>query len=265
MSETIPDLGGFQTAFIAALAGDQTARAKLGLGGERMDAGLSVYRNTIARGTIDALAASFPTVRRMVGEAWFEAAARIFIDRSPPTARALIHYGEGFAAFLDGFEPAADLPYLAGVARLDWLWLEAHIAADADALTPAKAAVLTPEALFETRLVLHPATRIAWFAAMNIPTLWIANRPPAPEPEPMTLDDRAEGLLLVRPGGAVDALIIDQTAWTLLDACARGLTLGQAAEAALDADPNADLPGLLMRLTSAGAFADPMPSPWMKP
>ena len=257
MPDPISDLARFQTAFAAAMTGDEVALADFGVAGARAAIGLAVYRNTIARGTIDALAASFPTVQRLVGEDWFEAAARVFIAEAPPLQRALIDYGDGFPGFLALFEPAADLPYLAGVALIDRLWIQAHIAADAPAWTPAMAASLPPDALPHLRLTLHPAARTCWFEAMNTPSLWRLNRPPAPEPDDFTLTDTSEGLLLTRPGGAVEALILDRSAWALLDACRLGWTLGEAAEAALSADPVIDLTALLLRLVQAGAFAAP--------
>jgi hypothetical protein len=258
MAEALSDLGRFQTAFAAALDGDAAALSQFGLSGPTLAAGLAVYRNTIARGTIDALAMSYPTVRRLVGEDWFEAAARAFIALRPPRERALIDYGGDFPDFLEGFAPAADLPYLAGVARIDRLWLEAHAAADAPAWTPAQAAALAPADLFALRLRLHPSARIAWFEALAIPSLWRLSRPPAPEAEAAALRAEPEGLLLVRPAGAVEALILDRAAFTLLEACRAGASLGEAAEAALDADPAIALPAVLLRLTKAGAFAAPL-------
>ncbi|MDR3511637.1 MAG: DNA-binding domain-containing protein [Caulobacteraceae bacterium] len=260
MPEPLSELGRFQQAFATALAGDAAALAPFGLEAEAAAAGLSVHRNTVARGTIDALATSFPTVRRLVGEAWFEAAARAFIAERPPRERALIDYGGDFPDFLAAFEPAADLPYLAGVARLDRLWLEAHVAADAPAWTPAEAAAVAPEALFDLRPPLHPSARTAWFEALAVPTLWTLCRPPAAEPDAIELAARPEGVLLVRPHGAVEALVLDRASWSLLDACARGVRLGEAADTALAADPGADLPALLLRLVEAGAFSAP-PAP----
>ena len=257
MPEPTSSLAGFQTAFAAAMAGDDSALASFSLSSARAMAGLSVYRNTIARGTLDALAANFPTVRRLVGQDWFEAAARIFIAKTPPRERALIDYGDDFPDFLAGFEPAADLPYLAGVALIDRLWMQAHTAADAPVWTPAMAARLAPGDLPHLRLTLHPAARPCWFEAMNTPSLWRLNRPPAPEPDAFSLTDTSEGLLLTRPLGAVETLILDRPAWAVLDACRRGLALSEAAEAALDADPALDLTALLLRLVQAGAFAVP--------
>lgn len=79
--------------------------------------GFKVYRNTVLKGCVDALAANFPTVLRLVGEDWFRAAALIHVCAEPPRSVCLIEYGQEFADFLSGFEPAAALPYLPDVAR----------------------------------------------------------------------------------------------------------------------------------------------------
>ena len=59
---------------------------------------------------------------RLVGEEWFRAAAAVFVRGRLPRHPTLLHYGEGFADFLASFAPAAELPYLPGVARLDRFW-----------------------------------------------------------------------------------------------------------------------------------------------
>ena len=78
------ELLAFQDAFVAALAGDG-ARLSPWLVSSDADApGLAVYRNTIAKGCVDALAANFPTVQSMVGEDWFRAAAALFAYLGDP-------------------------------------------------------------------------------------------------------------------------------------------------------------------------------------
>ena len=47
----------------------------------------------------------------------------------------------------DEFEPAAHLPYLADVARIERAWTEAYHAAEAHPLDPAAFAALAPEEL----------------------------------------------------------------------------------------------------------------------
>ena len=99
------------------------------------------------KGCIDALQANYPSVARLVGDEWFRAAAAIFAREQLPAQATLLYYGEGFAEFLARFAPAAELPYLPGVARLDRCWTESHAAPDESALAPAALAGLAPGAL----------------------------------------------------------------------------------------------------------------------
>ena len=81
---------------------------------------LAIHRNTALHGLVNALRLSCPTVDALVGEAFFDQAALAFIEDSPPATVWLTGYGCGFADFLASYEFAADLPYLADVARLDF-------------------------------------------------------------------------------------------------------------------------------------------------
>ena len=63
---------------------------------------------------------AFPVVKRLVGDKYFHAMANVFLLREPPFSPLLIHYGETFAAFVEEFEAAKPLPYLADVARLEY-------------------------------------------------------------------------------------------------------------------------------------------------
>jgi Putative DNA-binding domain len=89
---------------------------------------LDIYRNNVLHAVTRALALSFPGVERMVGEAFFEAMAARFVRWSPPRSAWLDRYGEGFAEFIARFEPAAALPYLADLARLEWAVASARLA-----------------------------------------------------------------------------------------------------------------------------------------
>jgi len=214
----------------------------------------AVYRNTVMKGCIDALQANYPAVTRLVGEEWFRAAAAVHVRETLPADPTLLHYGSAFADFLARFQPAAELPYLPGVARLDRYWTEAHAAPSLSALDPAAVANLTPEALAGAVLHPHPAARWAWFADGPIYTIWSRNR------VDKTLDAgfkwQPEGALLVRPRDAVEWIALDAGGCTFLDACAAGGTLGEAARAALHAQGDANLALLLARLLKAGAFRE---------
>ena len=164
-------------------------------------------------------------------------------------------YGAGFAEFLEGFGPAANLPYLGAVARLDRCWTEAHLAADAPALQAAWLARQPPEALALLHLQPHPAARWQWCEDHPAYTLWQRQR------EQLQWDAHlpwhGEGALLTRPHDAVQWVPLSHAGCALLDACAAGATFEDAAAQALQADPAADLPALVALLLRSGALRAP--------
>lgn len=245
------DLLDFQDAFVAALAGAPSALSPWLASRETGEPGLSVYRNTIARGCVDALAANFPTVAAMVGEDWFRAAAALFSRETPPTRAALLDYGEDFPTWLDRFPPAQDLPYLAGVAHLDRLWTEALFAAKAPVLTAEAFASLPPQDLASAQVRLHPSVRFAAFEA-GLPSLWVGAREGRAGLE---LSETAEGLLLSRPDASVAYRVIGPADCAFLAACRMGRSLAEAMGLAAETDPGADLHILFAALIADGVFS----------
>lgn len=244
-------LAAFQQGFVRALYGvpanDPRAAAAAA------QPGFAVYRNTVIKGCVDALQANFPTVQRLVGANWFREAATIYARSTPPEDARLLFYGATFPAFLEGFEPARELTYLSGVARLDRLWIEAHAASDDIALTIAEVASLSPERLMRTVLRPHASARWAWFYAQPVYSIWRANREAVSLPD--VLDWRAEGALLLRTGGSVTWRALGEGGCALLDACAAGSTLGEAFDCALGVEADLDLPNLMAALFADGAFS----------
>ena len=116
------DLAALQDRLaLALLAGDLDALAPaLRCGPILAEEALSVHRNTALHGLVNALRLGHPTVDALVGEDFFDQAALAFARKHPPAGAWLTGYGAGFAAFLQTYGPAADLPYLADVARFDF-------------------------------------------------------------------------------------------------------------------------------------------------
>lgn len=254
---TICDLSDFQRGFAAALLGHPTDLPPW-IAAVTAQPAFAVYRNGVMKSAIDALQANYPAIVRLVGEAWFRAAAAEFVLQDPPATPMLVNYGLRFCDFLRTFEPAAELPYLADVARLDRYWAEAHIASSDRPLDAATLARLEPEAFTTAVLAPHPAARWQWFDAMPIYTLWHRNRTGE------SLDDDiewiGEGALVTRPESAVVWHPLDRAGCAFLDACRAGEPVATAAQAALDALPTVDLGALMSRLLSCGAFQSPPPS-----
>lgn len=121
---------------------------------------LNIYRNTYIGTLVNALRVTYPAVDRLVGEAFFDAAAGKFAVAHPPRESYLNNYGAEFADFLAGFAPAASLPYLPDVARLEWALALAFNAPDAPVLDAGVLAALDPSAQGRVRFQPHPSTRL---------------------------------------------------------------------------------------------------------
>lgn len=232
-------------AFQRALA-DTLASSALGEG-----PGLAVHRNNVMVGCIDALGANFPTIERLVGAEFFRAMAAEFARVHLPTRPSLFDYGVEFADFIAHFPPAASLPYLADVARIDRGWIEAHVAADAPMLRGADLAKRDPASLDSTRLRLHPTVRVGWFD-QPIVSIWRRNRESAVDAGELAW--LAEGALVVRPNDDVEVHRIGAATYAFVLACANDGTLTDATADAFAAEPDVDLAAAFARLVGTGVF-----------
>ncbi len=224
----------------------QSAFARLLLQGAAAPAGLAtwngsdvaqrygVYRNNVVVSLIEALGAAFPVVRALVGEDFFSAMARDFVRASPPQSPVLSTYGDEFPDFIALFAPAASLPYLADVARLELLRLGAYHAADADALTPADFTRLGVERLIDARVRLHPALRLL-SSPYAIASMWRAHHGLRAW---ATVDPTTpENALVVRPLFNVEIVALTDGAFALLEILRAGETFAAAVAGAAAAEP----------------------------
>jgi hypothetical protein len=226
-------------------------RAVTGPNGKKAGKRYDVYRNNVTVSLIDALAAIYPAVQRITGTDFFRAMARFHVRETPPTSPLLFDYGRDFPAFIETYEHARPLPWLADVARIERAWLDAYHAADASPLSPSQLAAIAPERLCDLVFTPHPAAGIvrSQFSAV---TIFAANRDTSPvgridasTPED-ALITRAEFDVVVRhlpPGGAVFATSLMS-----------GQSLGEAAALALDAAADFDIASNIAGLIEAGAF-----------
>ena len=212
----------------------------------------AVYRNNVIVSLVDALADTFAVTQDLVGEAFFRAMARVFAYTNPPTSRLLVFYGETFPEFIERFPPAASLPYLADVARLEFLRVRAYHAAD---VAPVRSedivAVLADEdKLPELGLALHPSLAVLDSAAAVV-ALWAAHQ--GIGALATLVPDVPETALIVRDGLDVEVMSIPRASGVFIAAVKRGATLGDAMAAAqsVDRDFDATLPLALLIQKSA--------------
>jgi hypothetical protein len=243
-----------QREFAAALL-DATLAVPSGLVGP--DGGPSakrfgVYRNNVVIGLTEALQAAFPAICRIVGEEFFRAMARVYAVSHPPSSPILLDYGAGFPDFIAGFEPAAALPYLADVARIERAWTEAYHSRDAAALEPEALAVVPGDRVADIRLVVHPSVRIvrSRFPALTVWRMNVADGTPAP----VDFESGGEDALIARPDAEVEVRAMPEGGAEFVEALAVGDTLAESTKSAIAAYPSFDLAGNLTALIGSGIF-----------
>lgn len=209
-----------------------------------------VYRNNMVVSLIEALEATYPVVQRLVGRDFFRAAAKTYIRRAPPRSPVLLLYGEGFGDFLDGFEPAAGVPYLGDTARLEWARIYAYHAADAAALGVGSLAEIPEAALAATRFTLHPSLRLLR-SRFPVASLWAVSSGADPAAEVDMA--RGEAVAVLRPALTVETRVLPAGGYTFMSSLAGGRCLGEAAEAAATAVDGFDLACHLQGLFQLGA------------
>ena len=120
----------------------------------------SVYRNNVYHSLTVALSDAYPVVKRLVGDNFFFAMARTYLDGGGFPVHAPLHdFGKSFPEFIADFAPAENLPWLGDVGRIERAWLRAYHGADAknnrmnlEALSSGDA-----ERISGLRLVFHPS------------------------------------------------------------------------------------------------------------
>jgi hypothetical protein len=211
----------------------------------------NVYRNNVTVSLIDALAAVYPAVQRITGVDFFRAMARFHIRATPPTSPLLFEYGRDFPAFIEAYEHAQGMPWLADVAQIERSWLDAYHAADAEPLSADMIAAISPERLADTTFSAHSATRVVR-SSYAVVTIFSANRG---EGAVGPIDASApEDALITRPDADVIVRHLPEGGAVFLVSLMAGLTLGEAAASALEVAPSFDIATNLAGLIQAGAF-----------
>ena len=82
----------------------------------------SIYRGSIFGGLKKALAETYPVTKDLVGEDFFNMMLGQYIKQYPCKVQDLNDYGEQLSAFIQNLKQARSGPYLADMARLEWLY-----------------------------------------------------------------------------------------------------------------------------------------------
>lgn len=238
---------------LALLDRDRPPPAQLSGEASRMRRGFEVYRTNYRVNLVDALRSTFPVAAALVGDEFFNAMAAEFVLRHPPRSPVLIEYGQDLPAFIDGFAPAASVPCLGDVSRLEWAWLEAYHSAESDVLVNCDLAEMQPDTLANATLSLHPSLRLVR-SVHPIASIWAAHQARSDQ---FTIPGNGETALIVRPEAEVHLFNLATTDAAFVELLVAGKTVEQAAAAVLAAERDFDAGTSLLRLLRCGAIAAP--------
>ncbi|KSV75953.1 hypothetical protein N185_16025 [Sinorhizobium sp. GW3] len=211
----------------------------------------AIYRNNVVSGLIGAVQSRFPIAQKIVGEAFFAGMACAFVREHPPHSPLLLAYGDEFADFVEGFEPAKEVEYLADVIRLEAARSRAYHASDATPFSLENFGMVSQERLASLTFVPHPSLSIIK-SSHPVVTIWGMNVGEL-EFAPI-VEWCAEDALVVRPEMIVTVHRLPVGGATFLTALADGVTLGAAAERAFEAAGNFDVGASLAGAIQIGAF-----------
>jgi hypothetical protein len=215
----------------------------------------SVYRNNVIVSLMEALAETYPSLRKLVGEENFAIISRIFISKHPPTSAMMQAYGDGFADFLDDFEPLAHAPFLSDVANLEMAWIKTYHAADAQPLDGALLGDIEPEELMATCFETHPATRIKSSQYRLLELFQIRNENSAELPD-QSVTDQTQAVLVTRPFLSVEVNQLDHAQYEFFNVLISGQPLGQAVETAIATNETFDASAAITLMLVCGAFTN---------
>ena len=209
-----------------------------------------VYRRNVQAGLVRALAARFPVVQSLVGEAFFMAMARDFALRLPPASPVLLEYGRDLPSFIRGFAPAEAVPYLADVAALETARSEAWHAPSCPAAEPD---ALQADDLAEARLRLQPSMRLV-LSPHPVLAIWKHHQDSG-----MTIDWQPQSVVVHRQGMSVVQEEVPQGHAAFFARLLAGETIGAAFHAAASTDRNFDASTAFAWLLARGLIVAMVP------
>jgi len=232
----------WQAAFAAQLCGEA----------EPGDKRLAIHRHHIASSLAKVLASTFPTVQTLVGADFFRRLAQAYVARDLPVQPVLAEYGAGFPGFVATWAPADGLPYLADMARLDWALNAAFHSPRRQSLAAADLALLAPERLATSSLLLAPGAALIR-SRYPIDLIWAASQLGAPD-EKVDIGLRAASLLVMRRTDDAGFMVLSEGEAVFIEGVGEGLSLEAAAGAAFAADSVFELTRSFGRLLVCEAF-----------
>jgi hypothetical protein len=206
-----------------------------------------VYRNNVIAGLINAVAARYPVVKKLLWDDTFNRVARCYVMAEPPRTPVMLEYGDGFPQFLRQIGQGTAVDYIADIAELEAARTRAYHAPDERPVGKDAFARLAAAQVADLRLRLHPSV-VLLKSRFPVVSIWGSNF----YANDNTISEwKQESALIARPDLHVEVHRLPPDAYEFFYELALGQTLGSAAAHALARVPDFDLKECFSTLISA--------------
>jgi len=224
---TAPSLAELQNDFIAnVLHGDHTIESHIETHGLSASQRMQIYQHIVENTLTEALQTSYPALRLLVGDDFFDVAADRYMHQYPSTSGNLQDYGGQFCDLLTDMAEAAAFTYLPDIARLEWARQLSLLSADAEVLKATETAFrLQYLGNHPMQMILHPSVQLV--CSLH-PIFDIWQYCMQPSDQHLQLDGAGQAILLWRDGAQIAMQIMNAPAAVFLRAVLDGMEIHHA-------------------------------------
>lgn len=202
---------------------------------------IAIYRDSFKGNLIACLKAAYPVCLRLVGEEYFCALAIRYIGIYEHRQPSLACYGDQFADFLAHFDPTQRvLPYLSGVAHLEWAY---HLALDSpeyDALDYRALSQLSEAEHMQLVFMLPPSSTLL-YSDFPIYAIWKMNQPESIPQNEIDLVSEPQRLFVFRYDWYIYIERLSIHEFEMLTQIQKGICFADICEHLLQKDPAIDI------------------------
>lgn len=198
---------------------------------------IAIYQDSLKGNLIACLKAAYPVCLRLVGEEYFVALAKRYINTHHHQQPSLACYGDKFSDFLRHFEPVHRiLPYLSEVARLEWAYHLAFDSPEYKVLESEALSQLSEEQHGQVVFMLPPASTLI-YSDFPIYAIWEINQPECEIQTEIDLQSGSDRLFIFRHDWLIHIHCLNSNEFEMLTHIQRGLCFADVCEQLLSQDP----------------------------
>ena len=186
---------------------------------------LTPYQTSIAARRHQTLFDLYPVCQQLVGPAFFSVLTQAYSVLHLSRAPDLNEFGAEFAKFIDSYAPAAELPYLGDLARLEWAWHCLANAPDPEPFDIAKFTTAIQQS--DNAISLHlAATTTLLQSPYPVHKIWFSHQSDYRGPQQITLaSGRDYRLVIWRSPQGPRQHQLTKVEWLILSLCQQALPL----------------------------------------